>query len=612
MQLQTYNSPFNDKQTELLNMILPTLTEEQKIWLSGFLTASTETVLHAGEHAAAVEVAEKPNKEVSSQSVSQKATILFASQTGNGQMIADSFQEKLQNAGFEAELFSMENYKPKELKKVNHLFVISSTHGEGDPPDNALSFYEFLHSRKAPDLTDTHFSVLALGDTSYEFFCQTGKDFDKRLEQLGGKRLYERIDCDVDFEEEVEAWMSGVIDALQDSTAVSEPTPQTATLGKTAEKVQTSYGRTNPFMAEILENINLNGRGSNKETRHLELSLEGSGFKFAPGDSIGIFPENDPFIVHRLIDEMSWDPDEPIVVNKKGKQLSLQEALRSHYEITVLTKPLLEKAAKFTDNEDLHQLIENEKALKEYMSGRDLIDVGKDFGPWNVPPSQFVSILRKMPPRLYSIASSHEANPDEVHLTIGAVRYHANGRDRTGVCSIQCAERSQPGDTLPVFVQPNPNFKLPDDPDTPIIMVGPGTGVAPFRAFLEEREEVGANGKNWLFFGDQHFHTDFLYQTEWQQYHKDGILTKIDLAFSRDTNEKIYVQDRMMENSNELYRWINDGAVIYVCGDEKKMAGDVHQTLLTILQEEGGMKEEESITYLQEMQRQKRYQRDVY
>jgi sulfite reductase (NADPH) flavoprotein alpha-component len=374
------------------------------------------------------------------------------------------------------------------------------------------------------------------------------------------------------------------------------------------------YSRANPFDAEVLDNINLNGRGSEKETRHLELSIAGSGLTFEPGDSLGIYPQNHPELVDALIAEMGWRPDEPVPMNKQGDICPLRQALLQNYEITVLTKTLVEQAAKLKPGSGLADLVApgNEQALKAYIAERDLLDLVRDYALRGIPATEFVPVLRKMPPRLYSIANSLKAYPDEVHLAIRAVRYHAAGRDRYGVCSVQVAERLKPGDTVPVFVQHNENFKLPADPDAPIIMIGPGTGVAPFRAFLQEREETGATGKNWLFYGDQHFLTDFLYQIEWQRWVKDGLLTRMDVAFSRDTERKIYVQHRMLEKSKDVYAWIRDGAYVYVCGDEKRMAHDVHAALLQILQQEGGMTPEDAADYLKTMMQEKRYQRDVY
>ncbi|MDZ5671147.1 assimilatory sulfite reductase (NADPH) flavoprotein subunit [Bacillus stercoris] len=605
MQLQVMNSPFNQEQAELLNRLLPTLTESQKIWLSGYLSAQSVSAQEtAGAPAAAVSV------EAPAPAVSKEVTVLYGSQTGNAQGLAENAGKQLEQSGFQVTVSSMSDFKPNQLKKVTNLLIVVSTHGEGDPPDNALSFHEFLHGRRAPKLENLRFSVLALGDSSYEFFCQTGKEFDQRLEELGGERISPRVDCDLDYDEPAAEWLEGVLKGLNEAEGGSAaPAPAAA-----AQTGESSYSRTNPFRAEVLENLNLNGRGSNKETRHVELSLEGSGLTYEPGDSLGVYPENDPELVELLLKEMNWDPEEIVTLNKQGDVRPLKEALISHYEITVLTKPLLEQAAQLTGSEELRELLApgNEENAKAYIEGRDLLDLVRDYGPFSVSAQQFVSILRKMPARLYSIASSLSANPDEVHLTIGAVRYDAHGRERKGVCSILCAERLQPGDTLPVYVQHNQNFKLPKDPETPIIMVGPGTGVAPFRSFMQEREETGAEGKAWMFFGDQHFVTDFLYQTEWQNWLKDGVLTKMDVAFSRDTEEKVYVQHRMLEQSAELFEWLQEGAAVYICGDEKHMAHDVHNTLLEIIEKEGNMSREEAEAYLADMQQQKRYQRDVY
>ncbi len=609
MQLQVMNSPFNQEQAELLNRLLPTLTASQKAWLSGYLAA-----VQTADAAAALETlpAEVPAASPA-QPVSKEVTILFGSQTGNAQGLAENAAKTLTERGFQVTVSAMSDFKPNQLKKLKNLLIVVSTHGEGDPPDNALSFHEFLHGRRAPKLDDLRFSVLALGDTSYEFFCQTGKEFDQRLGELGGTRLHPRVDCDLDYDEPAAAWLDGVISSLNEGQEQGASSAPAQTAAPQAAGGETVYSRKNPFRAEVLENLNLNGRGSNKETRHLELSLEGSGLTYEPGDALGIFPENDPELVDMLLAELKWDPNVTITVDQ-GENLSLKEALTSYFEITVLTKKFIQQAAELIENEKLRELAAQENAdqLKAYIAGRDLIDFVQDFGPIAAAPQEFVSILRKIPPRLYSIASSFAANPDEVHLTIGAVRYNTHGRDRKGVCSVLCAERLQPGDTLPVFIQPNKSFKLPENPEAPIIMVGPGTGVAPFRSFMQEREETGASGKSWMFFGDQHFVTDFLYQTEWQKWLSDGVLTKMDVAFSRDTEEKVYVQHRMLEHSKELFEWLEEGAAFYVCGDKNNMAKDVQNALLEIIEKEGGKSREEAEAYLAEMKKQKRYQRDVY
>lgn len=612
LELQVMNSPFNQEQVELLNRLLPTLTESQRTWLSGFIAALQGTAA-----AAAVAAAPQANTLAAVSApvatATKEVTVLYGSQTGNGHGLSKKLSKKLEEVGLQVTMSSMSDFKPNNLKKLQNLLIIVSTHGEGEPPDNAIPFYEFLHSKRAPQVDHLQYSVLALGDTSYEFFCQTGKDFDKRLEELGGKRLAPRVDCDVDFDESAAEWMNQVLLSLNEAGAGSSVVENGSAVAL-SDSTESEFSRSNPFQAEILENLNLNGRGSDRETRHIEISLEGSNLQYEPGDSLGVYPENHPQLVDDLIAAMGWNADEAVVINKQGEVRALRDALLRHYEITVLTKPLIEQVVKISGNEGLRTLLEpgHEQELRTYIEERDLLDLVQDYGLQQVAASDFVSILRKIPARLYSIASSSKAFPDEVHVTVRTVRYEAHGRRRYGVCSVQLAERLKAGDTLPVYIQHNPNFKLPENPDTPIIMIGPGTGVAPFRAFLGEREETGAEGKSWLFYGDQHFSTDFLYQIEWQRWLKDGVLTRMDVAFSRDTDKKVYVQHRMLEKSKDLYQWLQEGACVYVCGDEKKMAHDVHSALGSILEQEGRMSPEEAAEYLTLMQQQKRYQRDVY
>lgn len=609
LQLQVINSPFNEEQVELLNQILPKLSDGQKIWLNGYLSAPTAVGFPIG----GIIERELPTISEATITATKEATILFGSQTGNSQALAKKLANNLQSDNFKISLVSMSDFKPNTLKKIQNLLIVVSTQGEGDPPDNAIQLHEFLSSKRAPKLDQLQYSVLSLGDTSYEKFCQTGKDFDERLEALGAKRIAPRIDCDLDYDDAADEWITNVQGKLNELLTGSSSTQAISNLDVDGLGEESTYSRKNPFQAEVLENLNLNGRGSNKETRHLELSFEAANFQFEPGDSLGIFPKNDESLVDALIAELGWNPDDE-VATKENQVQTIKEALVSYFEITVLSKPLLEKIAPFTSNGQLHDLLkeENVQQLREYLHGRDLLDVAQDFKPWTASASEFVSVLRKIPARLYSIASSQKANPDEVHLTIGTVRYEAHGRDRKGVFSGACAENVEIGNVLSVYVHHNPNFKLPLNPETPIIMIGAGTGVAPYRAFLEEREELGAEGESWLFFGDQHFVTDFLYQTEWQKWLKDGVLTRMDVAFSRDTEQKVYVQHRLKEQAEEIYKWLEDGAVIYICGDEKNMATDVHATLLTIIEEQGSKTSEEAVAYLNELQQQKRYQRDVY
>ncbi len=616
LQLQETNSPFGKDQVELLNRLLPTLTPVQRIWLSGYLSASA----HLGSGGEAAQTGASAVQAVASDAappaVSREVTILFGSQTGNSEKLAKQLKGRLEQQQFQVALASMRDFKPNGLKKVQNLLIIVSTHGEGEPPDNARSFYEFLHSKRAPRLEGMRYAVLALGDTSYEYFCQTGKDFDKRLEELGATRIVPRVDCDLDFEEAAGEWIAQVVSSLSEQlNANVAPAPAQVAVNVTSEEpAQAVYSRTNPFHAEVIENINLNGRGSDLETRHLVLSLEGSNFQYEPGDCIGIYPENDPELVDAIISRMNWNPEEPVVVGKDGSKQPLREALLRSFEITIVSRKLFENLANYTSDPRYHALLAQDRAaeLKEYLKGRDLLDLITEFSPWNALAREFVSQLRKLPPRLYSIASSYKANPDEVTLVIRAVRYEAHGRLRKGVCSVYCAERLQPGDRVPIYVQQNSHFKLPSNPDAPIIMVGPGTGVAPFRSFIEERDETGAKGKSWLFYGDRRFRTDFLYQTDWQRWLKSGALTRMDVAFSRDTAQKVYVQHRMLERSRELYEWLEEGAYFYVCGDKTNMARDVHEALLQIIEKEGGKTRQEAEAYLDNMKAEGRYQRDVY
>lgn len=620
--LQVNNSPFTPQQIEWLNALLPTLTEAQRHWLSGYLAATAAGGASVPAAPAAASGTGPAAAVADARPEPLEATVLFGSQTGNSQRLAGDLAKKLEQAGWRATLSSMRDYKPNNLKKVRNLFIVVSTHGEGDPPDNAMSFYEFLHGKRAPQLAGTRFSVLALGDTSYEKFCQTGKDFDKRLEELGAERLVPRVDCDVDYDEAAAGWMDSVLEALERLKAGAGAAGQQAaaagiavagTVTATAAPVESPYSRSNPFPAEVIDNINLNGRGSDRETRHLVLSLEDSNLTYEPGDCVAIFPENDPRLVDAVIEAGGWSPDVPVPAGKEGT-LPLREALTRHYEITVLTRPLLQQTAELSGSAKLKELVApgREDELKAYADGRDLLDLLQDYGLAGLPAAEFVQLLRKIPARQYSIASSQRANPDEVFLTIRKVQYERHGRRRIGVCSGYVADRLEPGDRVPIYIHQNPNFKLPADPETPIIMIGPGTGVAPFRAFIEDREESGATGKSWLFYGDRRFRTDFLYQTDWQRWLASGALTRMDVAFSRDGAEKVYVQHRMLEHSRDLYAWLQEGAAIYVCGDEKHMARDVHEALLAIIAREGGKSRAEAESVIYDLQAQNRYQRDVY
>ena len=595
LKLQVVNSPFNEEQVKLLNELLPKLTGEQRIWLNGFLSAPLVTIDSVVEEVTPIV-----------KTITKTVTILYGSQTGNSQGLAEKYASALKDNDVDVTISSLATFKPNNLKKITNLLLIVSTHGEGDPPDQAIQFYEFLHSKRAPKLEQLHYSVLALGDSSYEFFCKTGKDFDEQFSKLGATQIVPRTDCDVDYDDTAAQWFTAVQRELLQQKEIAA----TSTLQNQTAQGDTTYSRKNPFYAEVLENINLNGRGSNKETRHIELSIEGANFYFEPGDSIGIQPENDEKLVEALVTALQFDPQTE--VNVFEETLPLKDVLQKKLEITVLSKPLLKKIGAYTVHQEFTKLLEDSNSWKDYAKGRDLLDVVEDFAPFIWDAQQFVDLLRKIPARLYSIASSQKANSEEVHLTIGKVSYETNGRQRLGVCSGSVAERIQIGDTLPVYVHKNPNFRLPEHEDTPIIMIGAGTGIAPYRAFLEEREELGVVGKSWLIFGDQYFVTDFLYQTDWQRWLASGTLSQMHIAFSRDTDRKIYVQHKIEENAVAFYEWLEQGAVIYVCGDKESMAADVDATIRRVIEQQGQKTPEEAKAFVNELKQQKRYQRDVY
>lgn len=613
-------TPLNAQQAQLLSQLVDGLSTEQLAWVRGFLAGINHAVRHAGAPAPVATAAS---------AAAPHLTILYGSQTGHAQEVAEHAKARALDAGFKVDLFAMGDYKASRLKSDKLLLVAVSTQGEGEPPDDARDFYDFLHGAKAPKLEGTRFAVLGLGDSSYEKFCQAGKDFDARLTALGAERLVARVDSDVDYDAPAERWIEDTIEALKRVAAPAAPvapatvsakgigSAESLTLaalasGTPAAAASTQYSRKRPFDATVIENITLSGRGSSKEVHHIELSLEGAGLTYEPGDALGVVVKNDDVLVDELIDTLALDPQ--ATTTTQDSTLSLREAFLRAYDITTLSRAFLEKYAALTASTELKALLAagNETALRDYLYGRDVLDVVRQFPARKVKAAEFVGTLRTLQPRLYSIASSLAANPDAVHITVGAVRYESHGRARRGVASTYLADTAREGETVPVYIEANRNFKLPSDTNAPVIMIGPGTGIAPFRAFVEERQALDAPGKNWLFFGDRHFRTDFLYQREWQRYVKDGALTRIDLAFSRDTHDKVYVQHRMREQGKALYEWLQEGAHLYVCGDADQMARDVHAALVDIVAEHGGLAQDAAAEYVKTLQREKRYQRDVY
>lgn len=535
---------------------------------------------------------------------------MYGTESGNSEILADRAVKAAKKKGFQAVMKNMSDISPGDLAKVSNLLVIVSTWGDGEPPETATAFYkEFMTAETS--LANLRFSVCALGDTSYEKFCQIGKDVDARLEKLGATRVLDRVDCDLDFEEPYAAWLQGALTALAPATVLPAAL---ASVGETAVAAGgVEFGKKNPFPSEVLDSVVLNGEGTAKETLHLEFSLASSGLSYEPGDALAVLPVNAPDMVKAVIGAAKLTGNEEVEVKNVGRKL-LADALREDYDITGLSRAVLTKLAAVTGSVSLAELLgeDAKERLKDYNHGREIVDALVDFAPTGVSAEALVSILRKLPPRLYSIASSPLAHPDEVHLTVAAVRYQTHGRERKGVCSTYLADLVKTGDAVQIFVQPNKNFRLPADSATPVIMVGPGTGVAPFRAFVEHRAALGGSGKNWLFFGDQHYTYDFLYQLEWQDHLKSGTLSRLDVAFSRDQPEKVYVQDRMLEQAKDLYAWLEDGAHFYVCGDANRMAHDVHEALISIVENQAGISREAAEAYVEDLKKSKRYQRDVY
>ena len=596
--------PFNDAQAEKLSDALSGLDSGQLHWLSGYFSG---VAMSSPEIASSANQQQEVSTEIGAEAKPQELKILFGSHTGNSEALAHNFASLAKERGLEVDVSDMASFKTRDLKNINNLAIIVSTHGLGEPPVQAEDLHKYLHGKKALDLSHVNFSVLGLGDSSYVDFCQTGKDFDTILEKLGGKRLAPRVDCDVDYEEEAAVWQKVLLDSLA-QTAVEIPTSQNQNSVTTAVN-GTKYDKKNLFEATILEKINLNATGSSKETMHLELDLAGSGITYEPGDALGVYGSNSPKLVQAVLETTGLDGKEKVTTHKGEK--TLLEALTFDYELTPLSKITLSKYAEVTDSTQLKEILTDNKALMQYLPGRDMLDLINE-EPYKFSPQALISVLRKNTPRMYSIASSQEAVEEEVHLLVSVVRYNANGRDKEGHCSSTLADRLEVDDKVKIFVDKNSRFKLPKNPDAPIIMVGPGTGIAPFRAFMQQLEVSEKRAPSWLFFGDRNFTTDFLYQTEWQQYLKDGVLTKADVAFSRDQPEKQYVQHRMLDNGKELYEWLENGAHFYVCGDAKKMAKDVDLALKQIIRQQGGVTLEKAEEYIKNLQMSNRYQADIY
>jgi sulfite reductase (NADPH) flavoprotein alpha-component len=569
----------------------------QMAWLSGYFWGMVNQQPGAVAAAAPVQAA-------------ASVTLISASQTGNARRVAEQLRDDLTAAKINVNLVNAGDYKFKQIGQEKLLLIVASTQGEGEQAEEAVALHKFLQSKKAPQMKDTAFAVFALGDTSYEFFCQAGKDFDTRLGELGAERLLDRVDADVEYKEAAENWRKRIVDVLKQRVPADTGAQPAPTLAGSVNQVDSSpYTKEAPLTATLSVNQKITGRDSDKDVRHLEIELGDSGLRYQPGDALGIWFENDPQLVQEIVELLWLKGDEIVEVN--DKKLSLSDALQHHIELTQNTTPIIEKYAALCRDEHLTGLLADKPALQQYAQTVPFADMVRR-APTELDAQQLVDLLRPLTPRLYSIASSQAETESEVHITVGVVRYDIDGRARTGGASGYLADRLQEDGEVKVFIEHNDNFRLPANPEAPVIMIGPGTGIAPFRAFMQQRDNDGASGKNWLFFGNPHFTDDFLYQVEWQRYVKDGLLTHISLAWSRDQAEKVYVQDKLREQGAEVWQWLQEGAHVYVCGDANRMAKDVEQALLEIIAEYGVMDLETADEYLSELRLDRRYQRDVY
>ncbi|MDU2429879.1 MAG: NADPH-dependent assimilatory sulfite reductase flavoprotein subunit [Klebsiella sp.] len=555
--------PLNPEQLARLQAATTDFTPTQLAWVSGYFWG----VLNQQSGAAVAvpaQAAEVPS-----------ITLISASQTGNARRVAEALRDDLLAAKLNVKLVNAGDYKFKQIAAEKLLVVVTSTQGEGEPPEEAVALHKFLFSKKAPKLDGTAFAVFGLGDTSYEFFCQSGKDFDSKLAELGAERLLDRVDADVEYQTAAAEWRARVVEVLKARAPVAAPA-QLATSGAVNDIHTSPYTKEAPLSATLSVNQKITGRDSEKDVRHIEIDLGDSGLRYQPGDALGVWYQNDPQLVKELVELLWLKGDEPVTVD--GKTLPLAEALEWHFELTVNTATIVENYATLTRSESLLPLVGDKAQLQQYAAATPIVDMVR-FSPAQLDAEALIGLLRPLTPRLYSIASSQAEVESEVHVTVGVVRYEIEGRARAGGASSFLADRVEEDGEVRVFIEHNDNFRLPANPETPVIMIGPGTGIAPFRAFMQQRAADGAQGKNWLFFGNPHFTEDFLYQVEWQSYVKEGLLTRIDLAWSRDQQQKIYVQDKLREQGAELY---------------------------------GAMDAEAADEFLSELRVERRYQRDVY
>jgi len=590
-------------------------THEQRAWLNGML---------AGIFSAA------PAPANASIKPSHRIAVLYASQSGTAEGLARKLAKELKAQGHVPAVSTLVGYTSAALAAEKYALLIASTYGDGDAPEGVQPFYEQLCLEHFPRFENLSYAVLALGDRHYEHFCKFGSELDTKLAALGANRLCTRVDCDVEVNEPFECWKSSLMPLLSESTTKRElhsRVPNSAEKGS----LQGSFleivaddssrpmphfvqipSRENPAMAPIVDKKNLAHRDSTKATLHLAFSIEGTGIKYEAGDSCGVIPHNDARLVTEILQSLRFNGNEQVLCGKAGTT-TLHDALTNHLQITRLNRKTIIEYAVLGKCARLIDLIapDHRAQLDAYVFDRGLVDLLLEFPGVIEDPAELVAMLPKLTPRLYSISSSPVAHAGEIHTTVAVVRYSSHNRDRGGVCSTLFADRAAIADSLPIYIQPNKRFRLPK-PDAPMIMIGPGTGIAPFRAFLHERRALGAKGKNWLFFGERSEKTDFLYREELEAMRADGHLTRLDTAFSRDQADKVYVQDRMMEQASQFWSWLQDGANVFVCGDASRMAKDVHAALHAIVEKHGGMSSNAAEEYVHGMKEDHRYHRDVY
>ncbi|EGU33390.1 assimilatory sulfite reductase (NADPH) flavoprotein subunit [Vibrio scophthalmi] len=602
-ELPSVASPLNDQQLNQLQQTVTDLSSQQLAWVSGYFWGLAQHLQPAAAAApinqAAAAVAAKP---------AGKLAIIYASQTGNAKGVAEALEQEAKAQGIAVQLFDASDYKGKNLAKETHVIIVASTNGEGEAPDNAIELHEFLQSKKAPKLPNLQYGVIGLGDSSYEFFCQTGKDFDQYLAKQGATAFIDRIDCDVDYEAPAGEWRAKALEVVKEAlSSGAEAEVVQLPVGQAAGHSQ--YTKQNPYTATLLTSQKITGRDSGKDVRHIEIDLDGSGITYQPGDALGVWYENSAELANAILAKVGLSGVESIDVD--GESLSIHSALVAKYEITTANPQFVTKFAELSASKKLQKLVEDKDKLREYAGNTQIVDVLAE-KKTKLNAEQLVGLLRRLTPRLYSIASAQSEVDEEVHLTVGVVEYQQGEETRFGGASSYLSHRLEEGGEVKVFIENNNNFKLPQDDNTPVIMIGPGTGIAPFRSFIQERDNRDAEGKNWLFFGDRTFTQDFLYQVEWQKYLKSGVLSQLDVAFSRDQQDKVYVQHRLLENGQQLWQWIEEGAYLYVCGDATRMAKDVHEALIEVVQEHGKLSKEKAEEFITTLRKEKRYQRDVY